>query len=52
MVGVVVGMLLLTLREGIPAADARLHRSFADERRGAVQGVAGAEEGLLGAVLR
>lgn len=52
MVGVVLGM-LLTLREGISAADAHLHPSFADERRGAVQGVAGAEEGLqFDAVLR
>ena len=51
MVGVVVGM-LLTLREGISAADAPLRRPRAGERRGAVRGVAGAEEGLLHAMLR
>ena len=51
MVGVVVGM-LLTLREGISAADAPLRRPRAAERRGAVRGVAGAEEGLLHAMLR
>ena len=51
MVGVVLGM-LFTLRERIPAADSRLHRSLSDERRGAVQGIADAEEDLLDAVRR
>ena len=50
-VGVVPG-LLVALRKRLPEADALVHRAGADEGRGAVQGVAAAEEGLLGAVLR
>ena len=50
-VGVVLG-LLGALRKRVPEADALVHRPDPDEGRGAVQGVAAAEEGLLGAVLR